>query len=242
MRIKLIISYLGTNYSGFQLQNNGKTIQGELENALLELYKKPIRITGVGRTDEGVHATYYVAHYDAPSNIDLAKIPLGLNRFLPQDIAVHSAEIVSNTFDARRNAIKKTYVYRFYVSNTRIPALDQTYLQLYKMPNVDLIKQGAEKLLGEHDFLGFAKSSEVKSTVRIIYSLEVVVTQNVIEVFVCGNSFLYNMVRNICGVLLDIGYEKLVLQDIDDMLAQGKRTKYFKTLSPKGLTLIDVVY
>lgn len=243
MRIKLTLSYIGTSYSGWQLQENAPTVQGEIEKALFSLYGEKIRVTGVGRTDEGVHALEYVCHYDAVKQIDNGKIVLGLNRFLPQDVSVLSAQEVPNDFDARRSAVCKTYVYRFYVSRARLPLLDRTFTQLYKMPDVAKMTAASRLFVGEHDFSAFARTgSNLKGTVRKVISIEIKKDENIISVYICGNAFLYNMVRNIVGALLWVGNGKLTEDDLVEMLETHKKTKYYKTLVSKGLTFVNAEY
>ncbi|MDD3831369.1 MAG: tRNA pseudouridine(38-40) synthase TruA [Clostridia bacterium] len=242
-RVKLTIEYIGTNYCGWQLQNNGPTVQEQLENALASLYEQPIRVYGVGRTDEGVHARGYVCHYDAPNSITTDKIVLALNRYLPCDISASCAEYVDEHFHARKSALSKRYVYNLYVSRVRHALLDPTHLQVYTQPNITLMREGAQMLIGTHDFGAFAKlGSNNKTTVRTVYSIEITQQDNIISIAVVGNAFLYNMVRNIVGVLLFLSAGKITLQDIGTMLDCGMKTKYYKTVSGKGLVLDSVQY
>lgn len=242
-RIKLEIQYIGTNYSGWQYQTNGDTIQGRLQDALSKVFDQKITVYGVGRTDEGVHAERYTAHFDAPKDIEKGKIVLGANCYLPPDISVLSACRVSDNFDARFDAISKTYVYRLYHNAARMPILDVNHVQLYKKPDVELMKKGAKMLCGEHDFAAFQSTgSNLNGTVRTVYGIEIVEKGIEIEIFVTGNAFLYNMVRNIAGCLVWLGRGKLALDDVQTMLATGARPKHFKTLPPRGLTLIKAEY
>ncbi len=242
-RIKLTISYLGTNYHGWQYQDNANTLQKEVESAIEKLFGQFCRVTGAGRTDEGVHALNYPLHFDAPKNIPLSKIVLGLNRFLPQDISAVSAQRVGDDFDARKSAKSKTYLYRFYIDSARQPFLDQTHLQLYKQPDVEKMKRGGALFCGTHDFSAFARQgSNILGSVRTIYSLDICQEENILEITVKGNAFLYNMVRNIAGTLLWLGQGKLQTEDIETMLSLKKRIKYFKTLPGKGLTFVQADY
>lgn len=242
-RIMLTISYLGTNYHGWQFQDNANTVQREIESAIEKLYGEFCRVTGAGRTDEGVHALNYPLHFDAPKNIALSKIPLGLNRYLPPDISVLSAQKVESDFDARKSAKNKTYLYRFYIGSARQPFLDQTHLQLYKEPNIEKMAQAAKLFCGTQDFSAFARQgSGIKGSVRTIYSLDIVRENELLSIRIKGNAFLYNMVRNIAGALLWVGMDKLQSEDISQMLLTKKRTKYFKTLPSKGLTFVQAEY
>lgn len=242
-RIKLTISYLGTNYHGWQFQDNANTVQREVESAIEKLYGEFCRVTGAGRTDEGVHALYYPLHFDAPKNIPLSKIVLGLNRYLPQDISAISAQKVGGDFDARKSAKSKTYLYRFYISAARQPFLEQTYLQLYKEPDIEKMTEAAKLFCGTQDFCAFARQgSGIKGSVRTVYSLDVKKEGNILEIKIKGNAFLYNMVRNIAGALLWVGQGKLQIEELAEMLTLKKRNKYFKTLPGKGLTFVQADY
>lgn len=242
-RIKLEIQYIGTAYSGWQFQTNADTVQGRLQDALGKILSESVTLYGVGRTDEGVHAERYTAHFDTDKKIALGKIVLGANRYLPADISVLSAKYADSNFDSRFDAVSKTYVYRLYVNSARIPMLDINHTQIFKMPDIELMKKGAAMLVGEHDFKAFQSTgSNLVGTVRKIYDISIVVKGSEIEIFVTGNAFLYNMVRNIAGVLLWLGQGKLTLDDIETMLNSGFRPKHFKTLPSKGLTLVGAEY
>lgn len=242
-RIKLIVQYIGTNYSGWQYQTNGDTVQGRLQDALTKILCHKVTLYGVGRTDEGVHAQNYTAHFDTDKKISPKKLVLGANRYLPPDISVLSAEKADDGFDARYGAKSKTYVYRLYVSPARMPFLDINHTQIYAQPDIALMKKGAERLVGEHDFKAFQSTgSNLKGTVREVFSLEVSQKDIEIEITVTGNAFLYNMVRNIAGVLLWLGQGKLTVSDIEIMLKEGRRPRHFKTLPPRGLTLLNADY
>jgi tRNA pseudouridine38-40 synthase len=242
-RIKLTIQYVGTAYSGWQYQENARTVQDEMQKALSQILNESVTLYGVGRTDEGVHAESYVAHFDTSRKIALSKIVLGANRYLPPDISVLNAEEVHDGFDARYDAKSKTYVYRLYASSARMPLLDWNHTQVYKMPDIELMKKGAKMLEGVHDFAAFQSTgSNLKGTVREVYKIEIIVKGNVIEIYVTGNAFLYNMVRNISGCLLWLGQGKLTLEDISYMLENKSRPKHFKTLPSKGLTMVGVEY
>ncbi len=244
MRIKLTIEYNGSAFSGWQSQPNGNAVQDYVERALSNfLGGEQVRIYGAGRTDMGVHAQGQVAHFDTDKKVNPFKLCLGANLSLPQGVAITDAQVVEDSFDARFGASSKTYCYAFYVSPTRKPLLDDTRTQLYTMPNVHLMQQAADILVGEHDFAAFQKSgSTIKGTVRKINSLTVSQSDNLIDVTVNGNAFLYNMVRIIAGTLVAVGYGKITLEDVFDMLQTGKRKTGIKTVASKGLTLKEVIY
>ena len=244
MRIKLTIEYNGSAFSGWQSQPNGNAVQDYVERALSNfLGGEQVRIYGAGRTDVGVHAQGQVAHFDTEKKVNPFKLCLGANLSLPQGIAITDAQVVEDSFDARFGASSKTYQYSFYVSPTRKPLLDDTRTQLYTMPNVELMQQAANLLVGEHDFAAFQKSgSTIKGTVRKINSLTVTQSENLIDLTINGNAFLYNMVRIIAGTLIAVGYGKITLDDVFQMLQTGKRKTGIKTVASKGLTLKEVIY
>lgn len=242
-RYKIIIEYKGTNYAGWQIQKNGVTVQGVMQDALIKLFGREIELTSSGRTDAGVHALNQVAHFDADTLIPADKIPFALNTLLPMDISVKSCEITDNSFHARYGAKSKTYVYKMYYSPFRSPLLSDTCHWIVKRPDIEIMKKCAELLIGEHDFKFFrAAGSNVKNTVRRIYSIEIEEKDNLISIAVRGNGFLYNMVRILAGTLLYAGMGKLTIQDLQSIMEKGDRKRAGKTLPANGLCLLKVEY
>lgn len=242
-RVKLTISYLGTNYCGWQSQTNGDAIQDRVEQALSNYFGGEfVRVYGAGRTDVGVHAQGQVAHFNVDKPVNPFKLCLGVNLSLPSDIAVVDAQIVGDDFDARFSAQHKTYVYKLYVSPIRNPLLDIDHTQVYKPLDVDKMQQCANVLVGTHDFCAFQKTgSNLKGTVRTINSFNVQVQPNgTIWLVVDGNAFLYNQVRIMAGLLVQVGLGNFGLEQVEQMLNGTKLT--FKTLPAKGLTLQKVFY
>lgn len=200
-----------------------------------------VRVHAAGRTDVGVHAKGQVVHFDCQKPINLFKLCLGVNVRLPQSVAVVKAEAVSEDFHARFSAISKTYCYRVYVSPFRKPLLDKTHLQVYKQLDVAKMQQAAQMLVGTHDFAAFQKTgSNLKGTVRTVNSFQVVQNGFVVEFWVNGNAFLYNQVRLMCGLLMEVGRGKRQLEDVSAMLC-GKKV-FFRTPPAHGLTLEEVFY
>ena len=241
-KIKLTIEYDGTNFCGWQSQKNGVSIQDTVERALGKYFDcEFIRIYGAGRTDNGVHAKGQVVHFVTDKTVNCYKLCLGVNLNLPDSVAVTNAEVVADDFDARFSAVSKTYCYRVYVSPTRRPLLDTTHAQVYKPLDVSAMQEAATILGGTHDFSAFQKTgSNLKGTVRTINSFDVSAIGDVITFTVNGNAFLYNQVRIMCGLLVEVGKGKLTLDDVRAML-DGTRLK-FRTLPAKGLTLEKVYY
>jgi len=243
MRILLTIEYDGTDYCGWQIQPNGKTVEEEIETALFRLTGEKISVTGSGRTDSGVHAAGQTAHFDTQSKIPSERFSYALNSLLPKDIRIVSSVEVPQTFHARFSAKKKTYRYSMYVSNTEKPLKERYAAEIYPLPDIEKMKKICGLLIGEHDFKCFSSSgSEVKSTIRTVYSAEITSNGEDIAFIVSGNGFLYNMVRIMAGTLLSAGYGKLSEADILTALTSGDRTKAGKTMEAKGLCLMKVEY
>lgn len=242
-RVKIGIQYIGTNYCGWQTQKNALSVQQLVEKALSEVVGHEVRLTASGRTDEGVHARRQVAHFDTTAILRPFNLVQGTNVRLPDDIALLDAEYVDNTFDARKSAKRKTYVYRMYVGSIRQPFLDINHLQIYKQPDIQAMQIAAASMIGKHDFSCFcATGGNAKTHIREIYSCDVNQEGSVIEISVTGNAFLYNMVRIIAGTLLWVGRGRIKAQDIPDIIASKERALCGKTLSPNGLTLENVEY
>ena len=240
MKIKLTLSYDGTEYCGWQVQPNGISVQQVIEQAIFTLTGEKVKVTGSGRTDAGVHALGQVADFTTNSTIPPQKFALALNTILPSSVKVVSSEQVKDDFSAIKSAKRKTYQYNLYVSAMELPLKERYALRI---DEVDVLKmQSACKILiGEHDFKCMcAVGSSAKTTVREIYDLSVAKNEQDIVVSVTGNGFLYNMVRIMVGTLLEIGYGKMTEQDLKDMLSSGQRAKGGKTISAKGLVLKSV--
>ena len=242
-KIKLTIEYVGTDFCGWQSQTNGKSVQDAVEHALGKYFDCDfVRIYAAGRTDVGVHAKGQVAHFTTDKTVNCYKLCLGVNLNLPDTVAVTAAEVVDDSFDARFSAVAKTYCYRAYVSPTRKPTLDVNHAQVYKPLDIDAMKRAAQLLVGTHDFAAFQKTgSNLKGTVRTVNSFNVTTCDNGTICFtVNGNAFLYNQVRIMCGLLVEVGKGKFSLDDVTNML-NGTKLK-FRTLPAKGLTLEHVYY
>ena len=260
--IALKLMYNGTAYHGWQVQKTVTTVGQTLEEAAAAVVGHPVHMTGCGRTDAGVHAEGQVVHFDADTSIPVDKIPFAVNTHLPDDVSMLSCEVVSDDFNARFNAKRKTYCYKTYISKHRRPVLEPTHEHIIVPVDLDKIKEACKIIEGTHDFKCFeASGSIIKNTVRTIYSIEVetaplqtyssedsatekdgLLTNSVMNVYVTGNGFLYNMVRIIAGTLLYVGIGKLTPDDVRTILESGDRKLAGKTLSAKGLHLIQVIY
>lgn len=241
-RYKITVQYDGTDFCGWQYQPNGVSVQECLTDAFLKIAKRA-SITASGRTDSGVHARSAVCHVDLDTTTPTDKIAKAVNCHLPDSIAVLSVEEVGEDFHARYSAKRKTYAYHFYVCENKLPLKERYSVRLDKMPDIELMKKGAEKIVGKHDFKCFlASGSSVENTEREIYSIDIEQNGIDISIKVCGNGFLYNMVRIIAGTLLDAGYSKKSAEDIENAICQKDRNLSGKTLPAKGLELFSVEY
>ncbi len=243
-RIKLTIEYDGTHYVGWQIQENGPTVQGRLQRALAELLGEPTPVTGAGRTDSGVHATGQVAHFDTPRALPMKAYWMGLNGMLPDDIAIVAAEEVDPAFDARRWARGKRYRYRIGNRRTRSPLRRHTHWEIFLPLDVPAMKRAAEALIGEHDFASFqAADCQSPTSVRKLTRVDVSgAAGDEIVIDVEGTAFLKHMVRNIAGSLADVGRGKRPASWIAELLALKDRTQAGATAPPQGLTLVEVLY
>lgn len=238
-RIRLVVAYDGTNYHGWQIQNNGITIESELNRCLRDLLQEPVEVIGASRTDAGVHAMGNIAVFDTTSRMPAEKISYALNQRLPEDIRIQRSEEVDADWHPRRRESRKTYEYRIYRAQFPMPVKRLYSLFSYYEMDVNRMKEAAAYLEGEHDFKSFCGTgAQVESTVRTIYSLEVEEQGDDLVLRVCGSGFLYNMVRIIAGTLMEIGQGKRDPMDIYAILEAKDRTAAGPTAPAHGLTLI----
>ncbi|MBQ9979876.1 MAG: tRNA pseudouridine(38-40) synthase TruA [Oscillospiraceae bacterium] len=241
--IALQMRYIGTAYHGWQRQKTDITIQQVLEEALTAVMGETITTVGCGRTDAGVHAETYVANFRTTCAIPTDRIPLALNTRLPDDIAVLRAFDVDEDFHAVFSCVKKEYTYR--ISNTRIrdPFLVNRVWFCPAELDVDAMKAAAARFVGTHDFAAVRSvGTNVKTTVRTVYYFDVAKKGDIIELKVCANGFLYNMVRAMSGTAVYAGLGKIKPEEIDEILAGGDRCLAGPTLPPDGLYMTKLVY
>ena len=243
MRYCLTIQYDGTDFCGWQAQKNGISVQQTVESALKSIAQGEIKLVGSGRTDSGVHAYAQVAHVDMETRVPAHKIKDALNAVLPDTVKILKSELAPDGFHARYSAKRKTYIYKTYLSDVVLPLKERYSLRLCELPDLDKMREGAKKIVGVHDFKCFlASNSSVKDTVREVYELNIQQDGDEITFSVCGNGFLYNMVRIIVGTLLDIGYGKKTVEQLEIAIQKGDRKLCGKTVSAKGLALYSVEY
>ena len=242
-RVKMVVAYDGTNYSGWQLQKNAVTIEQKLNEALFDLLGEEIQVTGASRTDAGVHSLGNVCVFDTNTRMPAEKICYALNTRLPEDIVVQSSCEVDADFHPRAGKSAKTYEYRILNRDFRDPTrrLD-TYFYHYDL-DVEAMQRAAAFLEGEHDFKSFASvHAQVETTVRTIYHCTVKKDEDIIRIRVSGNGFLYNMVRIIAGTLIEVGAGKRKPEEILEMLEKADRQVSGPTAPACGLTRIGIEY
>lgn len=242
-RIKLVVSYDGTSYCGWQLQPNGITIEEVLNQALSELLKEQIQVIGASRTDSGVHARGNVAVFDTESRIPGDKICFALNQRLPEDIRIQSSEEVPLTFHPRKVNCIKTYEYKILNRKIDLP-MQRLYSHFCYFPlDVEKMQKAALYLIGEHDFKSFCTvRTQAEETVRTIYCLEVTKDGDLITIRISGSGFLYNMVRIITGTLVKIGMGVYPPEKMEEILEAKDRGAAGPTIPAKGLTLVSLDY
>ncbi len=241
--IKLTVQYDGTNYHGWQIQENAVTVQEVIENSLKKLTGIKPRVSGCGRTDTGVHAQNYVCSFKSESTIPCDRFPYALNRFLPEDVVCKKAEDMDPEFDAHKSAVGKTYSYLILNSQySDVFYNNRAWHYRYKL-DFDKMKKASEFFCGTHDFIGFAASGfTVKTTVRTIHHINMEKKDDLIKIDICGNGFLYNMVRIITGTLVFVGNGKIDVNDIPDIIESKDRKRAGITAPACGLYLSEVYY
>lgn len=242
MNIAIKLMYSGTKYCGWQIQNNVPTIQDEVQKAIKTVFCKEFSILGCSRTDAGVHALEYVCMIKDAPVFDVNKLPLALNTYLDDDISVIDAVEVPDTFHPRISAIKKEYVYKIYNSKIRNPFLNNR-AYMYKRP-IDDIKcnELAKEFVGKHDFASFmASGSTITDTVRTIFYFDVYRDEDNVIFKVCGDGFLYNMVRIMVGTVIGSSEGKLK-HSISEIIDLKDRRYAGQTMAADGLYLNKVFY
>lgn len=242
-RIKLTVAYDGTNYCGWQIQPNGITVEEVLNKSLSRLTGEDIRIIGASRTDSGVHARGNVAVFDTETSIPAERIAYALNQKLPEDIVIVRSEEVALDWHPRYCDCTKTYEYHIYNADVPDPTRRlTTYFVSYRL-DIEKMRKAAEYLVGEHDFASFCNiRTNVESTVRTIYELQVIKNEEDVTIRIRGNGFLYNMVRIIVGTLLRVGRGFYTPEQVKDILEAKDRQAAGVTAPPQGLMLVGIEY
>lgn len=238
-RIKLVVAYDGTAYHGWQVQPGADTVEGELNKALSALLQEDVQVIGASRTDSGVHALCNVAVFDTDTRIPAQKLAYALNQRLPEDIRIQESREVAADFHPRHCESQKTYEYRILNREFPLPTKRLYAYFTYVPLDVGRMQEAAAYLIGEHDFKSFcATAAVVETTVRKINSMTVEKEGEEIVLRVCGNGFLYNMVRIIAGTLIEVGRGSMEPEKIREILEAKDRAAAGPTAPACGLTLV----
>ena len=233
------MAYDGTEYAGFQVQPNAPTVQGELERVLAQICGEPVRITGAGRTDAGVHATGQVIDFRTASALDGGTMERGVNALLPEDIAISALEPAGETFHSRFSATGRTYEYRLRIGPARDPLERRREHWLPGPLDVDAMNDAARRLVGRHDHAAFAAGvSGERSVRRAVWRRE----DNVLRFEIEANAFLRGMVRGIVGTLLWVGRGKIAPDRFEEIQRSRDRSQAGPSAPAQGLCLVTVSY
>ncbi|MGE0020874.1 MAG: tRNA pseudouridine(38-40) synthase TruA [Draconibacterium sp.] len=241
-RYAIQLSYNGSRYFGWQRQPKDISVQEVLEKAFSTILREEIAITGAGRTDTGVHASFYIAHFDTGNEItDAVQFAYKLNRFLPADIAIQKIWKVDNEFHGRFSAVSRTY--KYFISTVKNPFNTETSFQ-YTVPlNVDLMNEAAKTLFEFTDFTSFSKlHTDVKTNNCKIYHAEWERQGDQLVFTIKADRFLRNMVRAIVGTLLEVGKGKITVDDFRKIIESKNRGAAGTSVPPQGLFLVDIGY
>lgn len=242
MRYFIRLAYKGTDFHGWQLQPNALSVQQVVQEALQTMLRLPISIIGAGRTDAGVHASQFFAHFDFENAIDTKELVLKLNAFLPDTVVVYDIFIVTNNAHARFDATSRSYEYRIFLG--RDPFLNDTTWQIHNQKlNVEAMNKAAQLILNYTDFKCFSKTkTDVKTYLCDVTKAIWIQEGKKLTFHITANRFLRNMVRAIVGTLVDIGLEKNSPQSIKDVIESHDRKMAGFSVPAKGLFLTEITY
>ncbi len=245
-KYKLIIAYDGTAYNGWQIQPHSISVQETIQKALSIFLRQEIHIIGSGRTDTGVHALGQVAHFSISDEVDFFRFIASANALLPADIRIKSIEKVPGDFHAQYSAIGKIYHYHLWLDRVQDPFQRLYSTHIHEKIDLDLLKQAAIQFIGTHNFTSFANSAQCGSAardpVRTLERLDVVPQQGGVRLEFEADGFLYKMVRNITGTLLEVAKGNMAVETIPHLLEIKDRKKAAQAAPPQGLFLMKVLY
>lgn len=238
---KLIISYDGTNFYGYQRQKAKRTIQQEIEKAITKITTEEINLISAGRTDKGVHSTYQVANFKTKIDITTTKLQQALNTYLPKDIHIKEVINTNESFHSRYDAKEKTYKYLLNENEYNVHERNYVY-QYNKKLNINEMIKAKQYLIGTHEFDSFVTQNEKQTTKRTIKEINIKRENNQLIFTFTGDGFLKYQVRNMIGILIKVGEEKLTPQQVKEILEIKDRSKAPKMVPPEGLYLINIKY
>jgi tRNA pseudouridine38-40 synthase len=255
MRVRALVAYDGTDYSGFQRQLDVPTVQQTLETTLAQVTQQSVTVWAAGRTDAGVHALGQVIAFDTSWRHSVADLQRAMNAVLPRDIAVREMEGVASDFHPRYDARSRLYRYRVHNASVRSPLARRCSLHVPYPLDAALMQRAAHALVGEHDFATFGQAPQGDVTVRRVFSAEWhrESQQSIgfngaggwgkfLSLDIEANAFLYRMVRSVVGTLLDVGQGRMSVGAFEEAFASCDRSRAGKTVAPQGLCLVRVDY
>ena len=243
MRIKIVVEYDGTNFHGFQRQPGQRTVDQVLEEAISRLTGQMVQVTGSGRTDAGVHALGQVVSFDTQAAIPPDRYCPAINTFLPPDVRVIHSEEAEPDFHPRYHARCKTYRYLIYRSMEGYTLVRRYSHQYFGNLDLERLQAATHFILGKHDFRGFmAAGSDVQNTVRTVNQFTIEENLPWFRIEITGDGFLYRMVRNLVGTLIEIGRGTMTLEQLQEVIRTGDRKKAGPTAPACGLYLVKVDY
>ncbi|MCX7682606.1 MAG: tRNA pseudouridine(38-40) synthase TruA [Anaerolineae bacterium] len=242
MRVRAIVAYDGTEYSGFQRQANAPTVQAALEAALAQIGQEGVTVLGAGRTDAGVHALGQVIAFDTSWAHGLEALLRAMNAVLPPDIVVRAIEEAPPDFHPRYDARSRCYRYTVYHAPVRCPLARRYSLHVSGSLDIEAMQRAAQLLPGTRDFASFGQPTEGESTVRTVFQATVQASPPWLTFDIEANAFLYRMVRSIMGTLLQVGQGELSVEDFAAVLESRDRSRAGPTAPPHGLCLMAVKY
>jgi tRNA pseudouridine38-40 synthase len=237
-----VVEYDGTDYLGFQLQPEGRTVQGELEHALATVAQQPVRIVGAGRTDAGVHAKGQVISFSLRWGHGLGELHRALNAVLAADVAVIELRVAPPGFHARYSARSREYVYTIYTGRVRSPLVQRYTYHEHRALNAEAMQKACDCLLGTHDFRAFGSPPSGDSTIRTVHRAECKRAGDSVRVLIAADAFLRRMVRRIVGNLLTVGAGELTVDSLADLLQSEDEKTPAAAAPPQGLCLVKVNY
>jgi len=241
MRVKCVVSYDGSKFHGFQIQNNQRTVQGEIQKALEKINEKEIIIHASGRTDAKVHAVKQVFHFDTEKNLPEQQWKRAINHFMPNDIYILEAKYVDENFHSRYSAVRKEY--RYLLSMNEYSPFETHYIFQYgRSLDIELMRDAAQIFLGEHNFASFCSYDQYGNTIRILYSFEITEKQGIVTFQLIGNGFRRYMVRHIVGGVIQVGAKRITKELLLEMLESCGEKKCLFKAKPQGLYLQEVTY
>ena len=241
MRVKCVVSYDGSKFHGFQVQDKQRTVQGEIQKALEKINEEEVIIHASGRTDAKVHGRHQVFHFDTKKQLPVEQWKRAINHFMPNDIYILSTEYVSEDFHSRYSAQKKEYHYK--LSMNEYSPFETNYIYQYgRSLDLDLMREAAKIFIGEHNFASYCSYDQYGNTIRTLYKLDIVEENGIVTFKLVGNGFRRYMVRHIVGGLIQVGAKRVEKEKLKEMLDSCGEKKCLFKAKPQGLYLYEVYY